>query len=1433
MNYKANSILNKFHPLLQSWFLKKYGNPTEIQEKTWDSIIKGEHVLCIAPTGCGKTLAAFYWALNQLICARWPIGSTHVLYISPLKALNNDIRRNLLNPLNDLGKYFKEHKNTLIPNINVMTRSGDTPSQERQSMLRHPPEILITTPESLNLLITSKRARTTLSSITTVIIDEIHSIAGSKRGTHCITAIDRLVLLTGEFQRIGLSATVKPIQKIADFIGGYIQNSDGDEVSYSKRNVSVKTSTVKKRYSVQVQSPPLSLDKTKKKSQWQWLANYCHQRICINRSTLIFTTNRRFSEKLTRLINEESGKCISYTHHGSLAKELRMLVEQKLKRGELKAIVATSSLEMGIDIGSLDEILLIGAPTSFSSTIQRIGRSGHYVDSVSKGIFLPMFEIDSIRCAVAARAVIEQDIEPVTIPSCPLDICAQIILAMTLVEEWNKNNLYNWLRTSWPFHELTITQFENIIAMLCGKYSDTRIRELSPRLSYDKIDNTLLAKQGIRLLLNSSGGTIPDRGNYTLRHFSTKDKIGELDEEFVWERSTGDTFVLGAQNWKIERITSQYVEVSPSNQGSAMPPFWRADRYGIGFKVAEKTGLFLKECEENRENKDFKNLLIKKYNCVQYSAEAIIGLLNKQRDALQCALPHRYHMVIEHFTDPLNSTDNKQVILHTFWGCSVNAPYAIAFSQAWYEKYKYPLEVFYDDNCIILMLPHSISSAEIIPMVPANDVDKLLRKKLESTGLFGAYFRENAARALLLPKRSFKQRVPLWFNRLRSKKLLESISKYPDFPILSETWRSCLCDEFNLEGLHTILSEIEDGSIDISDSFTNTASPFASNLIWRQTNYYMYLDDTPIQKQPSSLREDIIHELVHSNELRPKLPGNLVKEFQAKLHRTHSGYSPETSRDILDWLKERIIIPRDEWDTLWASMNIDCQKQKNIRDSLILKTEYIKPKNSGVSSWIAKENKSRLQAIIDGTIQIDINNTESTSLIQMIAEWLRYYGPIPPEKIQVTWGLTKHQIDTVLRELVDQQIVIIDCFIEDTDEIMVCDSQNLEKLLHIKSRHQRIKYDARDIDNLPLFLALNQGIINKGNGNNDLKNVLDNLWGFPAQAELWETDILPARLQPYFPLWLDTLFGQSSMIWFGCGKEKTSFCFNEEMELYISCKAPDHSLTSLFPDLRGSYTFWDLESFSKYSSHDITEILWKYTWKSYVSNDQMETLRKGIQHNYKSISASSPKKPGKPIRLNRWKQSRPFTGNWYIIQNRNQKPDILEEVEQNKDRVYQLIDRYGILFRELLKHELPQLQWKVLFKTIRIMELSGELIAGHFFKNLSGLQFMSIRALRRWKEPLPEDAVFWLNACDPASLCGKGIQALKGTLPERKISNHIVYHGKNIVMISKQKGQRIYCQISPDSPHIKRYLSCFVSMVSREWMPEKCVCIKSINDIKA
>ena len=1464
-----STALDQFHPLVAAWFRESIGTPTDVQDRSWPEIASGEHLLITAPTGSGKTLTAFLWAINQFIDGKLDTGQTRILYISPLKALNNDIQRNLTRPLQELAQLFAK-ADTPFPEITVSTRSGDTPAGGRRRMLRHPPEILITTPESLNLLLSSKGGRMLLQGINTLILDEIHAVVGSKRGAYLASAVERLVALSGEFQRIALSATIKPLDGVANFIGGYrLDTSRKDylvDPRYHKRGVTVIESKQQKDYRVTVRYPKEAAERAKDEKVWDSLCEDFVEKIAANRSTLLFTNSRVLCEKLTYKINSAADATIAYAHHGSLSREIRTDVEEKLKNGGLAAIVATSSLEMGIDIGVLDEVVLIQCPTSISSAIQRIGRAGHQVGEISRSTIYPTHPQDFLEAAVLADAIVSREIEPVTATICPLDVLAQVIISMVGVEKWDLDDLYVHLRGSYTYHLLDRDQFDLVVNMLAGRYAESRIRELKPKVSIDRLDNSIEARPGALLSLYLSGGVIPDRGYFQLRHQDSNARIGELDEEFVWEARPGQVFTLGTQFWQIAKITHNDVFVQPGRPKTSAPPFWKAEQLNRDFYFSERIAKFLEEISSHLDSDSLPQQMAQRYKMELVAAQNLIEFLRRQRQHCGCDLPHRHHLVMERIESAPGRASGSQIVLHAPWGAKVLRPFAMALEAAWRIRFEEQLEVFVTNDCLVLQQTHPIAAEELFSLVGAQQVEELIRQRLEGSGFFGARFRECAGRALLLSKGKFNERKPLWMSRLQSQKLMDSVLKYEDFPILLETWRTCLQDEFDLQSLKLVLDELASGAIGWTEVETATPSPMAHNVAWNQINLYMYQDDQPQSDQMSNLNQDLLQQVVFTPGLRPGVEQSLIDDFQRKRLRLNPGYAPQSAADLLDWIKERIVIGPDEWQALLLRMDADDVDSDPAAWLTDLNAKVVRLRAAGRELIIALEN---LPAVAWGFYERAINEddvvilpleeigklpalasqmsrpddaTPDELLATLLGNWLQFYGPITADSIAQELQVEPTRISSTLQDLLEDRSLIAGKLIRGSTDSTYCDSGNFETLLRQARQMAVPTFDPLELHWLPLILHTYQS--SQDQSKQQLQQILgsvEQLRCYPAQPAMWESEFLPARLPDYQPSQLDQLIQESNLHWVGRENKLISFCFADDLDLLRSSDGHGEEndtadLGALLPDHLSRYDFSALMSRTDRSAAAISDLLWHGVWEGEVTNDTFTALRRGIEHDYQvpaPIALSAALRQRRSSRrggFSRWKGSIPFAGNWHRLIYPEPPTDSLESEELNKDRVRVLLDRYGILFRELLLREDPLFRWANLFRSLRLMEMSGEVLSGYFLKDIPGPQFASRQMFRLLQRKLPEDEIFWINATDPVSLCGIQLAGFKGQLPSRLSSTHLVYRGMHLVMISRRNGRNLLFNIAADDPQILDCLTVLNHLLYRHFQPVRQIRIETIND---
>jgi ATP-dependent Lhr-like helicase len=1475
----AINPLSRFHPVIAQWFRQRYQGPTDIQSKAWKHIQDQRHVLVTAPTGSGKTLTAFLWAINELAATSPPPGQTRVLYVSPLKALNNDIRRNLLQPLEELRTCF-EGAGQKLPEIRVLTRSGDTPFTERRQMLRRPPEILITTPESLNLLLASPRARRILSSVRTLILDEIHAVFDTKRGTYLMTAVERLVLLAGEFQRIALSATVNPPETVADFVGGFQQQKGIAAPEYMKRPVEIAASRTAKQYEIRVHHPLGAASRTNGQSLWDGLVEAFKTRIGQNRSTLVFVNNRRLCEKIVLKINRNQSEPLAYAHHGSLAREIRQTVESHLKSGRLKAIVATNSLELGIDIGPLDEVLLVQSPPSISAAIQRVGRAGHRVGRISRGTLYPTHARDFLEAAVLAQHLPHQAIEPKQPVHAPLDVLAQVIVAMAGVDTWNVDDLYGHIKTCYAYRDLSRRQFDLVLQMLAGKYAMSRLRDLKPRVAIDGINHTVKARKGALMAVYLAGGVIPDRGYYRLRHARTGAPIGELDEEFVWEAKAGQTFNLGAQKWRIETITAGEVLVVPGHPQALETPFWRGEAFQRDWYFSEKILDFLQEADRLMTDRAWREQMQQRCHLEPSAATALLEFLASQKEAFNGPLPHRHHMVVEFVHSAPGAAPGNQVVLLNLWGGKVNQPLALALDAAWHQKFGQRLELFAGNDGIALLLPDPVGAADILALVNSRNLDQLLRDRLETSGIFGARFRECAGRALLLTRPNFKQRMPLWMSRLRSQKLFNAVRQYDDFPILLEAWRTCLQDEFDLERLRSLLAELEAGAITWSEVHSDRASPMSRQMGWSQINKYMYMDDTPDDAQPSLLSGDLLHEIVHNPALRPSVSQAIAAQFEQKNLRLMAGYLPTESDDLVEWVKERLLIPDSEWRTL---LDLIAQEIEQHRDRLI---QTIAPAaarlllpGAGEALIVAREMLPAVLAALphaDDTMAIEplvpgaagagappangLTTDEGgdpeaseLDLAWLLSEWLQFYGPRSAEMIAGALGLETARVVACLDLLVDDRRLIFGPLIKKSADTCYCDARNFEMLLRLERRAAQPAVEPRPCEALAPFLARVQGLIPGSADRRDpverLADIGEQMSGYLLGAHLWEGEILPARMPAYDPAWLDSIMQTTDLRWLGRPNRQLTFCFEPDLDLLMPPgpskqnqdetdrqQKPATGMDQLFGSA-GRFDFSTLLKLTGISPAQASRQLWEGVWQGIYSNDSFAAVRQGLATGFKPPQTDSGARAGGRSKrraargaFSRWRAALPQAGNWFKIGYPELADDPLNQQERQKERIRLLLNRYGILFRELLLRELPMLRWAALLRSLRLMDLSGEIHSGCFFQGVNGLQFIAPEMLPLLQHDTDPSPIYWLNAVDPASMCGLGLQELPYRLPRRIESNHLVYRGAELIATSRRSGRRIDFNIDPDDPAFSTSLGFLHHLLNRRFQPRRHLTVETIND---
>src|SRR5438105_2440095 len=877
-----------FNDPVQRWFEASFPAPTRAQALGWPPIIAGESTLLLAPTGSGKTLAAFLTAIDRLMFTPAPAKKERcrVVYVSPLRALAVDVERNLRAPLAGIAA---QGGALHVPQVGI--RTGDTPASERAQMSRTPPDILITTPESLYLLLTSQ-AREILRPVETVIVDEIHSLVATKRGAHLFLSLERLQLQAGrELQRIGLSATQRPLDEVARLLGG----GEPSGKKWRARPVTIVDAGSRKQLEVRVEVPVDDLSRLgeleelpsgpasagpQRRSIWPSIHPRLLELIRAHRSTMIFVNSRRLAERLSGALNELAGEEVALAHHGSVARDKRQEMEDRLKRGALPAIVATSSLELGIDMGAVDLVVQIEAPPSIASGLQRIGRASHQVGGVPKGVVFPKHRGDLLCSAAAAWGMAAGQVEETFYPRNPLDVLARQIVAHTADGVHKVEDVYNLVRQAAPFAELPRASFEGVLDMLSGRYPSDEFAELRPRLTWDRVAGTLRAREGAGRVAVANAGTIPDRGLYGV-FYATGDgkqrRVGELDEEMVFESREGDVFVLGASSWRIEEITQEKVMVTPAPGVPGKMPFWHGDRPGRPLEFGMHVGRLSRELARAPKARAEKRLR-EDHGLDESAARNLMAYLHEQADATG-EVPSDETVIVERYIDDVGDW---RVCVLTPFGARVHAPWTTAVTRRLEESRGLEVETMWTDDGMVFRLPETDAPPEPELFFPkADEVEDLVVQSLGTTSLFAARFRENAARALLLPRRHPGRRSPLWAQRKRARDLLQVASRYGSFPLLLETYRECLRDVFDLPALQEVLRKVQDRRVRVTSVETRTPSPFASSLLFSYVANFIYDADAPLAErraQALSVDQTQLRELLGDAELRELLDADAIEQ---------------------------------------------------------------------------------------------------------------------------------------------------------------------------------------------------------------------------------------------------------------------------------------------------------------------------------------------------------------------------------------------------------------------------------------------------------------------------------------------------------------------------------------------------------------------------
>ncbi|TDC42819.1 DEAD/DEAH box helicase, partial [Actinomadura sp. KC345] len=1171
----GGDVLERFSPATRAWFSGAFAAPTPAQRGAWASISSGDDTLVVAPTGSGKTLAAFLWSLDRLAGGPEPeeaLRRCRVLYVSPLKALAVDVERNLRAPLTGI-RHAARRLGLPEPSVRVGMRSGDTPADERRRLATRPPDILITTPESLFLILTS-RARESLRGVETVIVDEVHAVAGTKRGAHLALSLERLdALLERPAQRIGLSATVRPADEVAAFLGG-------------TRPATVVQPRSDKVFDLDIVVPVEDMGEVgqfvddsgtadpRQRSIWPHVEDRLLDLIQAHRSTLVFANSRRLAERLCGRLNElayeratgeplpedhspaatmaQAGAGrgapleIARAHHGSVSKEERAGIENALKEGRLPAVVATSSLELGIDMGAVDLVVQVESPPSVANGLQRVGRAGHQVGAVSKGVIFPKYRGDLVQTAVVAERMRGGEIEELRYPRNPLDVLAQQIVAMVSMDEWTVEDLESLVKRAAPYATLPRSALEATLDMLAGRYPGDEFGELRPRVVWDRVTGVLRDRPGAQRLAVTSGGTIPDRGLFGVFLVGEKaSRVGELDEEMVYESRVGDVFVLGASSWRIEDITPDRVLVSPAPGQPGKLPFWHGDTLGRPAELGHALGSFTRELAGLPDGDARERVTAAGLDA--WAAANLVSYVNEQREATG-HVPDDRTMVVERFRDELGDW---RMVVHSPLGARVHAPWALAIAGRLRERYGVDAQAMHADDGIVIRIPDMDEPPGLdLAVFDADDVERTVVDELGGSALFAARFRECAARSLLLPRHRPGKRMPLWQQRQRAAQLLAVASKYPSFPIVLETMRECLQDVFDVPGLVQLMRDLSGRKVRMVEVETPEPSPYARSLLFHYVGAFMYEGDSPLAErraQALALDTALLSELLGQADLRELLDPEAVADTERELQRLASDRKARDLEGVADLL--RALGPLTTAEAAERTLSEGGEAAVQVSrwlEELEATRRAIRVRIAGAEHWAAIEDAARLRDALGAPLPVGVPEAflepVADPLGDLISRYARTHGPFRAGEPAARFGLGSAVAVETLRRLAGAGRVVEGEFlpVETVTGPLTtewCDTGVLRTLRRRSLARLRAEVEPSPPEALGRFLPVWHGIAggSRLRGVDALVQAIEQLQGAAVPASALETLVLPARVPGYSPAMLDELTSAGEVVWAGQG----------------------------------------------------------------------------------------------------------------------------------------------------------------------------------------------------------------------------------------------------------------------------------------------------------
>ena len=1379
--------LAAFSPVTRAWFEGAFAGPTPAQTLGWPAIASGGDVLIQAPTGSGKTLTAFLYAIDRLNAT--PGAGLRVLYVSPLKALNYDIERNLRGPLAGLES-----------SLRVGVRTGDTAAKDRRLLVKEPPDILITTPESLYLMLTSA-ARESLRGVETLILDEVHAVAGTKRGAHLALSVERLQrLVDHSIQRIGLSATQRPLEEIGKFVSGARPIALVDAGTRKELDLQVVVPVDDLRElgsSASLYHPTLSDGEVSDGSAEHavasiWPSMYPELLALVeaHRSTILFVNNRRLAERLALRLNELAEREIARAHHGSLAREQRVIIEEDLKAGRIPCLVATSSLELGIDMGAVDLVIQVESPKSVARGLQRVGRAGHELGAVSKGRIFPKFRADLLESAVVARAMRNGEIEETKIPRNALDVLAQQIVAISVDEEIEVAELHDLVRRAYPFAELSRSQLENVLDMLAGRYPSDEFSELRPRIVWDRTGGTIRARDGARRLAVTNAGTIPDRGLFGVFLVDGGGRVGELDEEMVYEARAGQTFLLGASTWRIEEITRDRVLVSPAPGLPGAVPFWKGEGVGRPYELGEKVGAASRELSALGDVAALERLR-GDFLLDERAARNLLAFLRDQGDATG-AVPSDRTVVVERFRDEIGDW---RVCVLTPFGGRVHAPWAMAITARLRESLGIDAQSIWSDDGIAIHFPDADGPPPLADlMVDASEVEDLVVAELGETALFGARFRENAARSLLIPRRRPGQRTPLWQQRLKAQSLLQVARRYGSFPVVLETYRECLQDVFDLPALRTLLTGIQTRRLDLVEVETGSASPMSSSLLFDYVATYMYEDDTPPAErraQALSLDRDLLRELLGSEELRDLLDPDAVGEVEKQLRGT-----PRTPDELHDQLRIRGDRRPGEYDESLARVLLEQRRALLVRVG-------------GEERLIAAEDAGRyrdaLGAMPPGGLPETFLEGGPDSLRQLVVRYAKGRGPFTTADADGRFG---RDLAALLTELEREELLVRGELRPGGTEREWCDPDVLRRLRRASLAALRREVEPVEPAALARFLPSWHGIDRRAS----LREALVPLQALAIPVALWESELLPRRVPQYRPEQLDSLCASGEVVWVGAGLDRVAVYFREDAAALGQVAGAARPEGEVHDRLRSAFgggaLFWlDLLEETSLPADEALPALWDLVWAGEVTNDAWTPLRAGRRHGV-------PKPERRPRRFSRSRGTAATAtqGRW------SRTERLFAGTPERRALAELLLERQGIVTRDGVRAEGIPGGYGAVYAELRALETLGLCRRGYFVEGLGGAQFAlggAVERLRELREAEEVPVPTVIAAADPAQPYGSALPWPKraGARAARVAGAQVVLIGGEAVLYVERGGRSLVPLREPDESWLRPALDALVAHV--------------------